>query len=40
MVIDEADKMIEMGFEEDVQFILNQIPAANMKSNDESIAEI
>ena len=31
--------MIEMGFEEEVIRILDQIPASNLKSNDENIAE-
>jgi ATP-dependent RNA helicase DDX23/PRP28 len=38
--LDEADKMIDLGFEEDVNFILDKIPSTNLKSEDESTAEI
>ena len=34
------DKMIDLGFEEDVNFILDKIPSTNLKSEDESTAEI
>lgn len=39
VVLDEADKMIDMGFEEDVIKILDSIPQTNLKSNDENVAE-
>ncbi len=39
MVIDEADKMIELGFEEDVNYILDSI-TSEMKNEDETIAEL
>ena len=39
VVLDEADKMIDLGFEEDVNFILDSIPQTNLKSEDETIAE-
>eukprot|EP01053_Blabericola_migrator_P006352 Blabericola_migrator_1__6351@NODE_31_length_18777_cov_137_037787_g27_i0_p3_GENE_NODE_31_length_18777_cov_137_037787_g27_i0NODE_31_length_18777_cov_137_037787_g27_i0_p3_ORF_typecomplete_len789_score187_42DEAD/PF00270_29/7_1e46DEAD/PF00270_29/5_6Helicase_C/PF00271_31/1_4e29ERCC3_RAD25_C/PF16203_5/1e10ResIII/PF04851_15/3_2e08ResIII/PF04851_15/7_3e02AAA_19/PF13245_6/1_8e03AAA_19/PF13245_6/0_11AAA_19/PF13245_6/1_4e02UTP25/PF06862_12/4_5e03UTP25/PF06862_12/0_0081SNF2_N/PF00176_23/0_034CMS1/PF14617_6/1 len=35
VVLDEADRMIDMGFEEVVNWILDQIPSSNMKSADE-----
>ena len=31
VVMDEADRMIDMGFEEDVNFILDALPVSNMK---------
>ena len=31
VVMDEADKMIDMGFEADVNFILEQLPLSNIK---------
>ncbi|CBZ50214.1 dead-box helicase family protein, related [Neospora caninum Liverpool] len=37
VVLDEADRMIDMGFEEIVNFILDQIPTSNLKSNDEAL---
>jgi len=40
IVLDEADKMIDLGFEEIVTWIMDQIPDNNMKSNDESEAEL
>jgi ATP-dependent RNA helicase DDX23/PRP28 len=40
VVIDEADKMVEMGFEEVLNFILDSIPKTNMKSNDENLIEL
>lgn len=39
VILDEADKMIDLGFEEDVNFILDTIPQHNMKSEDETTAE-
>lgn len=33
VILDEADKMIDMGFEEDVNYILDQIPVTNLKSD-------
>jgi ATP-dependent RNA helicase DDX23/PRP28 len=38
--LDEADKMIDLGFEEDVNYILDKIPSSNLKSDDEATAEI
>ena len=32
VVIDEADKMVDLGFEEDLRFILNALPQDTMKS--------
>lgn len=32
-----SDRMIDMGFEEIVNFILDQIPTTNLKSNDEAL---
>jgi len=40
VVIDEADKMVEMGFEEILSFILDSIPKTNLKSNDENLVEL
>ena len=40
VIIDEADRMVELGFDEDVNIILDAIPTTNMKSEDESIAEM
>ena len=40
VVLDEADKMIELGFESSVNYILDSIPASNMKSEDENLAEL
>lgn len=40
VVIDEADKMVEMDLEETLSNILDTIPKSNMKSTDESLAEI
>lgn len=39
VILDEADKMIDLGFEEDVNYILDTIPQQNMKSEDETTAE-
>ncbi|KAL7749346.1 mRNA splicing protein prp28 [Sorochytrium milnesiophthora] len=35
VVMDEADRMIEMGFENDVNFILDALPVSNLKPGDE-----
>ena len=35
VVLDEADRMIDMGFEDIVKWILDQIPLSNMKSENE-----
>lgn len=34
--MDEADRMIDMGMEADVNFILDALPASNMKPEDEN----
>lgn len=39
VVLDEADKMIDLGFEADVNFILEKI-RTNMKSEDETMATL
>lgn len=39
VILDEADKMIDLGFEEDVNFILDTIPSTNLKSEEEKAAE-
>jgi len=39
VVLDEADKMIDMGFEEQVKEILDAMPSAFLKSEDETEAE-
>ncbi|KAI8075621.1 P-loop containing nucleoside triphosphate hydrolase protein [Thamnidium elegans] len=36
VVMDEADRMIDMGMEADVNFILDALPASNMKPEDEN----
>ncbi|SBT36244.1 ATP-dependent RNA helicase DDX23, putative (DDX23) [Plasmodium ovale wallikeri] len=38
VVIDEADRMMDMGFEDTVHFILDQIPTTNLKSEDDALA--
>eukprot|EP00921_Rhytidocystis_pertsovi_P024755 GHVQ01039839.1.p1 GENE.GHVQ01039839.1~~GHVQ01039839.1.p1 ORF type:complete len:727 (-),score=150.54 GHVQ01039839.1:66-2246(-) len=38
VVLDEADRMIDMGFEEIVNSILDLIPTTNLKSEDEAMA--
>ena len=35
--MDEADRMIDMGFEESVQSILNYIPVSNQKPDSDEI---
>lgn len=35
VILDEGDMMIDLGFEEDVNFILDSIPSKNMKSEKE-----
>eukprot|EP00914_Ancora_sagittata_P028911 GHVO01057049.1.p1 GENE.GHVO01057049.1~~GHVO01057049.1.p1 ORF type:complete len:825 (+),score=185.62 GHVO01057049.1:32-2476(+) len=37
VVLDEADRMIDMGFEDVVNWILDQIPSTNLKSIDEDM---
>eukprot|EP00915_Cephaloidophora_sp_WS-2016_P000142 GHVH01000229.1.p1 GENE.GHVH01000229.1~~GHVH01000229.1.p1 ORF type:complete len:702 (+),score=111.42 GHVH01000229.1:25-2130(+) len=39
VVLDEADKMIDLGFEEVVTWIMDQIPDSNLKRDDEMEAE-
>ena len=39
VVLDEADKMIDMNFETDVNFILDSI-GTTLKSEDETLAEL
>jgi len=39
VIIDEADKMIKDGFEENLKFLLESIPATNLKSEDEKVIE-
>ncbi|KAJ2161788.1 mRNA splicing protein prp28 [Coemansia sp. RSA 552] len=34
VVMDEADRMVDMGFEEDVNFILDALPVSNIKPDD------
>ncbi|KJP87180.1 hypothetical protein AK88_03227 [Plasmodium fragile] len=38
VILDEADRMMDMGFEECVHFILDKIPTSNLKSEDEALA--
>ncbi|KAL8426467.1 hypothetical protein Efla_001769 [Eimeria flavescens] len=38
VVLDEADRMIDLGFEEVVNAILDAIPTSNLKSEDEALA--
>jgi len=40
VVIDEADRLMEMGFEETLEYILDAIPATNLKSDREDLAEL
>uniref|UniRef100_F7A1V5 Probable ATP-dependent RNA helicase DDX23 n=1 Tax=Ciona intestinalis TaxID=7719 RepID=F7A1V5_CIOIN len=39
VVLDEADRMIDMGFEPDVQKILDHMPVTNQKPDDESMED-
>uniref|UniRef100_H2YNP0 Probable ATP-dependent RNA helicase DDX23 n=1 Tax=Ciona savignyi TaxID=51511 RepID=H2YNP0_CIOSA len=39
VVLDEADRMIDMGFEPDVQKILDHMPVTNQKPDDDSIED-
>lgn len=39
VVMDEADRMIDMGFEADVNFILDALPVSNVKPEDEQEQE-
>jgi len=39
IILDEADKMIKDGFEENLNYILDCIPASNMKSEEEKLVE-
>ena len=39
VVIDEADKMVDLGFEDYVRRVLLAIPASNMKADNETDAE-
>lgn len=38
MILDEADRMVDMGFEEVVNDILDKIPSTNLKAEDEDTA--
>ena len=40
VVLDEADRMIDLGFEEDVNFILDQLPLSNLKPDSEEAEDI
>lgn len=40
VIIDEADKMVDLGFEEDLKYILDSMPKQFEKSKDESKAEL
>ena len=40
VVMDEADRMIDLGFEEDVNFILDQLPLTNLKPDSEAAENI
>lgn len=39
VILDEADKMIKDGFEENLNYILDCIPSTNLKSEDEKVIE-
>ena len=39
MILDEGDKMIKDGFEENLNYILDCIPSLNLKSEDEKLVE-
>ncbi|EUD68307.1 hypothetical protein C922_01327 [Plasmodium inui San Antonio 1] len=38
VILDEADRMMDMGFEDSVHFILDKIPTSNLKSEDDALA--
>lgn len=38
VILDEADRMIDMGFEDVLKYILDCIPSTNLKDRDESSA--
>ncbi|SBT71691.1 ATP-dependent RNA helicase DDX23, putative [Plasmodium malariae] len=38
VILDEADRMMDMGFEDTVHFILDKIPTTNLKSEDDALA--
>ncbi|CRG97964.1 ATP-dependent RNA helicase DDX23, putative [Plasmodium gallinaceum] len=38
VIIDEADRMMDMGFEDTVHYILDKIPTSNLKSEDDALA--
>ncbi|SCO73166.1 ATP-dependent RNA helicase DDX23, putative [Plasmodium vivax] len=38
VILDEADRMMDMGFEDSVHFILDKIPTTNLKSEDDALA--
>lgn len=40
VVMDEADRMIDMGFEADVNFILDALPVSNVKPEDGEETEV
>jgi len=40
VVLDEADRMIDMGFEPDVQKILEYLPVTNLKPDNEDAEDI
>lgn len=40
VIIDEADRMMDMGLEEPLQYILDCIPSTNLKSDREDLAEL
>lgn len=40
MIIDEADKMVDLGFEEDLRYILDNMPKEFEKSSDNKLAEL
>jgi len=39
VVLDEADRMVDMGFEVQVTTVLDAMPSSNLKSEDETLAE-
>ncbi|ETW50793.1 hypothetical protein PFMALIP_01150 [Plasmodium falciparum MaliPS096_E11] len=38
VILDEADRMMDMGFEDTVHYILDKIPTSNLKSEDDALA--